>query len=115
MGATKLIGRIGLIAVLGALTIPASAQNDQSGSKTTAECLADETCHKTVLNRVESRMGILEYQAGFPTRSTVERLYDEMDYQRAVLAHQISDNLVSYVTSTVTVAVSKPPLPSLTV
>jgi hypothetical protein len=41
-------------------------------------------------------MGGLDYTAGFPTRETVERIYDEMDYQRAVLAHQISDNLVSY-------------------
>lgn len=96
MEATKLIGQIGLIAVLGMLTFPASAQNDQSQSKTTAECLADEVCHETVLNRIETRMGVLEYQAGFPTKATVERLYDEMDYQRAVLAHQISDNLVSY-------------------
>ena len=46
-------------------------------------------------NRIETRMGILDYQAGFPTKNTIERLYDEMDYQRAVLAHQISDNLVS--------------------
>ena len=96
MKATKLIGQVGLIAVLGVLAVPSSAQNDQSQSKTTAECLADEVCHRTVLNRVETRMGILEYQAGFPTKATIERLYDEMDYQRAVLAHQISDNLVSF-------------------
>jgi len=63
---------------------------------TTAECLEDDNCHKTVLNRIETRMGTLDYQAGFPTKSTVESLYNEMDYQRAVLAHQISDNLVSY-------------------
>ncbi len=96
MKATKLIGQVGLIAVLGVLAVPSSAQNDQSQSKTTAECLADEVCHRTVLNRVETRMGVLEYQAGFPTKATIERLYDEMDYQRAVLAHQISDNLVSF-------------------
>lgn len=41
-------------------------------------------------------MGVLDYEAGFPTADTTQRLYDEMDYQRAVLAHQISDNLVSY-------------------
>lgn len=38
----------------------------------------------------------LEYQAGFPTETTVEKLYDEMDFQRAVLAHQYADKLVSY-------------------
>jgi hypothetical protein len=64
--------------------------------KTTAECLKEEACQQAILNRVETRMGGLDYQAGFPTLETVERLYDEMDYQRAVLAHQISDNLVSF-------------------
>jgi len=64
--------------------------------KTTAECLYDESCQQAILNRIETRMGGLDYNAGFPTTATVERLYDEMDYQRAVLAHQISDNLVSY-------------------
>jgi len=72
------------------------AYADKFENVTTAECLADEACHEINLNRIETRMGILDYQAGFPTKNTIERLYDEMDYQRAVLAHQISDNLVSY-------------------
>jgi hypothetical protein len=74
----------------------AFAQGALSGGHTTANCLANEDCTKTVLSRVETRMGELNYQAGFPTPGTVERIYDEMDYQRAVLAHQISDNLVSF-------------------
>lgn len=68
---------------------------EYSGS-TTAECLAETACQETVLNRVETRMGGLDYTAGFPTDETISRVYDEMDYQRAVLAHQISDNLVSF-------------------
>ena len=64
--------------------------------KTTAECLYDDSCQQAILNRIETRMGGLDYQAGFPTVVTVERLYDEMDYQHAVLAHQMSDNLVSF-------------------
>jgi hypothetical protein len=63
---------------------------------TTAECLENDSCQEKILNRVETRMGSLDYEAGFPTQATVDRIYDEMDYQRAVLAHQISDNLVSY-------------------
>jgi len=86
---------IALLALLAGCSDPSSAQNEIAG-KTTAECLADEACQQTVLNRIETRMGTLEYQAGFPTTNTVERIYDEMDYQRAVLAHQISDNLVSF-------------------
>ncbi|MBL4796299.1 MAG: DUF1254 domain-containing protein [Oleispira sp.] len=66
--------------------------------KTTAECLKDKECPEHILNRISTRMGALDYQAGYPTKDTVSRLYDEMDYQRAVLAHQISDNLVSYYT-----------------
>ena len=64
--------------------------------KTTAECLTEEACQQTILSRIDTRLGGLDYQAGFPTSETVERLYDEMDYQRAVLAHQLSDNLVSF-------------------
>ena len=63
---------------------------------TTAEALEDDTARKAVLHTIETRLGGLEYESGFPTSSTVQRLYDEMDYQRAVLAHQISDNLVSF-------------------
>ena len=52
----------------------AFAQGLISGGHTTANCLADENCTKTVLNRVETRMGELNYQAGFPTPDTVERI-----------------------------------------
>lgn len=54
---------------------------------------------------IETRIGPLEYElifnvdgkeAGYPTEETAKKLYDEMDFQRAVLAHQIADNLVSY-------------------
>lgn len=57
-----------------------SVNADQLSSKNTAECLADKTCQKTVLKRVETRMGTLEYKAGYPTKSTIENLYNEMDY-----------------------------------
>jgi hypothetical protein len=46
--------------------------------------------------KLDTRIGTLEYQAGFPTRATVETLYNEMDFQRAVLAYQYVDTLVSY-------------------
>ena len=74
----------------------AQAQGAQPNGHTTAECIADDACNETVLNRIQTRMGTLDYQAGFPSADTVERIYNEMDYQRAVLAHQISDNLVSF-------------------
>jgi hypothetical protein len=45
---------------------------------------------------VSTRIGTLNYEAGFPTAETVRKLYDEIDFQRAVLAHEYADNLVSY-------------------
>ena len=87
---------IGLLVVLISPPLMSPAQAGGSQNKTTAECLTDKKCHESQLNRVETRMGSLEYKAGYPTKDTVKRLYDEMDYQRAVLAHQISDNLVSF-------------------
>jgi hypothetical protein len=45
--------------------------------------------------KINTRIGTLEYQAGFPTKATVETLYNEMDFQRAVLAYQYADILVS--------------------
>ncbi len=74
----------------------AAAEGGVFDHATTAECLDDERCRQSVLQRIDTRMGGLDYGAGFPTDETVERLYEEMDYQRAVLAHQLSDNLVSF-------------------
>jgi len=90
------VGSLVLLAFLAGCLEPSLADSAQSENKTTAECLADEGCQETVLRRIETRMGTLDYHAGFQTPTTVERIYDEMDYQRAVLAHQISDNLVSF-------------------
>ncbi len=36
---------------------------------------------------VETRIGELEFDLGFPTVETIEKLYDEMDFQRAVQAY----------------------------
>lgn len=45
---------------------------------------------------IETRLGKLTYEAGYPTKETTDKLYDEIEYQRAVLAYQLVDNLVSY-------------------
>ncbi|MCK1276180.1 MULTISPECIES: hypothetical protein [unclassified Bradyrhizobium] len=42
-----------------------------------------------------TRIGDLRYEAGFPTAETVKKLYDELDFQRAVLAYQYVDPLVA--------------------
>ncbi len=90
----KAIGNLIVVAalVVGATCVYGSPDDDL----TTADALSDEKAREAVLDQVETRMGLLDYEAGMPSQSTVERVYDEMDYQRAVLAHQISDNLVSF-------------------
>jgi len=45
---------------------------------------------------VATRIGSLEYSAGFPTEVTVQKLYNELDFQRASLAYQLVLPLVSY-------------------
>jgi hypothetical protein len=43
-----------------------------------------------------TRIGELKYEAGFPTKETVEKLYDEMDFQRASQAYMWSFPAVSF-------------------
>ncbi len=59
--------------------IAASGRDSLFTERTTAECLEEGACQEQILNRIQIRMGDLDYQAGYPTPSTVERLYDEMD------------------------------------
>jgi hypothetical protein len=35
----------------------------------------------------ETRLGTLNFEKGFPTEETTRKLFDEMDYQRAVQAY----------------------------
>ncbi|TMJ27028.1 MAG: DUF1254 domain-containing protein, partial [Alphaproteobacteria bacterium] len=44
---------------------------------------------------VDTRIGQLKYEGGFPAKETVEKLYNEMDFQRAVLAYQYAEPLVA--------------------
>ena len=41
----------------------------------------------TMPDKIETRIGTLTFEKGFPTDSTIEKLYDEMDFQRAVQAY----------------------------
>jgi hypothetical protein len=40
-----------------------------------------------VFRTVDTRIGRLDFELGVPTPRTVEKLYDEMDFQRAVLCY----------------------------
>ena len=56
---------------------------------------------KTSPKRVDTRLGVLEFTeggfaGGYPTLDTVEKLYDEMDFQRATQAYLWALPIVSY-------------------
>jgi len=44
---------------------------------------------------LNTRIGQLKYEGGFPAKETVEKLYNEMDFQRAVMAYQYAEPLVA--------------------
>lgn len=45
---------------------------------------------------VDSRLGLLGFEGGYPTPETVARLYDELDFQRAVQVYLWAVPLVSF-------------------
>ena len=55
--------------------------------------LASSSWADTVVN---SRMGELEFTSGYPTAATASKLYDELDFQRAVQAYLWALPMASY-------------------
>ena len=49
---------------------------------------------------VASRVGDLEFASGYPTEATAQKLYDELDFQRAVQAYLWAMPFVSYAAAT---------------
>ena len=45
---------------------------------------------------IDSRLGALEYESGYPTADTIGKLYDELDFQRAVQAYLWALPMASY-------------------
>lgn len=45
---------------------------------------------------LDTRVGQLEFKAGYPNKTTVEKLYDELDFQRAVQAYLWALPMASY-------------------
>ena len=45
---------------------------------------------------VETRVGMLAFESGYPTDETVQKLYDELDFQRAVQAYLWALPMASY-------------------
>lgn len=47
-------------------------------------------------DRVQTRIGELDFERGYPTEDTVKKVYDELDYQRAVQAYLWAYPAVSF-------------------
>ena len=45
---------------------------------------------------IDSRLGKLEFEAGYPVPETIEKLYDELDFQRAVQTYLWALPMASY-------------------
>src|SRR5215468_4382895 len=62
--------------------VPASAQDAPKMKMTT-----DIPASITTPNSVETRIGTLKFFDGFPDKTTVEKVYDNLDFQRGVQAY----------------------------
>jgi hypothetical protein len=86
-----------LLAFAAAFAASRSSQNSPLGSRPNAQ---GNTTASEGTNRVETRIGTLEFTHGFangyPTDATVEKLYDERDFQRACQAYLWSLPAVSF-------------------
>ena len=87
----KTRNRLSVCAAFAALiTVTASSSSGQQSSGSPA---APEYKYSTPLppgipspDTVETRLGTLKFFDGFPDKATVEKLYDNLDFQRAVQA-----------------------------
>ena len=61
-----------------------------------ASALAITSAHAQTPDRVETRIGPLSFERGYPTAETSRKLLDEMDYQRAVQAYLWAYPAVSF-------------------
>src|SRR5262245_33351803 len=71
-----------LTSLLASVGVPASAQDAPKMKMTT-----DVPRSITTPNSVEPRIGTLKFFDGFPDKATVEKVYDNLDFQRGVQAY----------------------------
>ena len=72
---------------LSATILAAGAIGWLSGANYRAEVRAQEKSPGPAAETVKTRVGELKYESGYPTDETVQKLYDEMDFQRACQAY----------------------------
>jgi hypothetical protein len=59
-------------------------------------CTQTQTPAPTQTQTPDTRLGTLSFEKGFPTEETTRKLFDEMDYQRAVQAYLWAYPAVSF-------------------
>lgn len=86
--ASKLIA----FTLMGVLTILTSysQQNDNKGEKVQLGMTTTVPEGIAIPDKVETRLGTLNFKDGFPDKATVEKLYDNLDFQRAVQAYLLA-------------------------
>ena len=67
-----------------------------AGAVTVLVCLSMVFALPTFAGTLQTRFGTLDFQSGYPTNKTVQDIYDELDFQRAVQAYLWALPLASY-------------------
>lgn len=85
-----------LIAIGLAACAPLAPTNSGStGNSPTLAMTTQLPAGIAIPDRVESRLGTLRFQSGFPDDATISNLYDNLDFQRAVQAYLLAIPAVS--------------------
>ena len=58
--------------------------------------VATASAQQTTPDSVQTRSGTLNFERGYPTEETVRKVFDEIDYQRAVQAYLWAYPVVSF-------------------
>lgn len=61
-----------------------------------AICLTAAFAVPVLAETIDTKIGKLEFESGYPTKKTVQKLYDELDFQRAVQAYLWALPMASY-------------------
>jgi len=68
------------LALLGVFALPVAAQTESPKMKMTTEIPSDITTP----DKIDTRLGTLKFDGGYPDAETVQKVYDNLDFQRGV-------------------------------
>ncbi len=79
--------KLGVTLLLVSAGVPASAQNRLERAPPKMKMTTEIPPSITTPNKVKTRIGTLKFIDGFPDNATVEKVYDNLDFQRGVQAY----------------------------